>query len=134
MLITYLNHVRTRVIGDIVWSKENGHTVEIDDPETVDLCLTHDGFAIAEDEPLLRLMTAEEAWLLAAEAGVATAVALAALNKQAIRKAAEAMDVSVETVSEWVAATKKLPDGPVLEEKVIAEATAVASASAPSEG
>lgn len=127
MRIIFTNRVWTRVVGDYVWSKDNGHSVAINDAETVAGLLTHEGFAIDPHEPLLQIMTSEQATLLAVEAGVATAVDLAGLNKAAIKKTAKTLQITEATIQGWVDAAKGLTDHPDVLTELIEASTAVAA-------
>ena len=103
MLIEWTNKAVVRVVGDIRWDGENGRIAEVSDPVLAsNLLIAHDGFAVAANEPLLNITTADNVGLLAAYGDIATVAELAAVKPARAKKIAKAAGIPVADVLEWV--------------------------------
>ena len=102
MRIAFLNRSVVRRVGDLEWSDKNGRVVSVSDPLLVGELLTHDGFSIAEDEPLLQVMSVDEAGLLAIDGGVTDITTLANLKSATVKVMAKKMGIAGKVVLGWV--------------------------------
>jgi hypothetical protein len=114
MLIKYTRSAR-RIIGELVWSRENRWTAEVTDAGLISELLTHPAygrdFAVADEEPLAQIVGTHVAPLLVVEAGITTAAQLAALDAEGRKFLAGRMLETARTVNGWVSQAKALLDG-----------------------
>ena len=103
MLIEWKNKARVRVVGDLRWDGENGRIADVSDPVLAsNLLVAHDGFAVAANEPLLKITTADNVTLLAAYGDIAAVAELAAVKPATAKKIAKAAGIPLADILEWV--------------------------------
>jgi hypothetical protein len=102
-----------RVVGDVVWSRENGHVAEVANPRLCADLLTSPGseFAVTQDEPLMQVIPDWEKLADLALFGIASIEALAELNKQGITALVEFTGRDVKEIRAWVTRAKQVHGG-----------------------
>lgn len=122
MRIRFLNTAVKRMVDDLEWSTKNGHVATVSGPDMAGDLLTHEGFVIAEDEPLLRVMSTDEALSLVIDGRVAQIGTLANMKSSTAKAVAKNMGVAPKIVLSWIDAAGRI----ILE--VAKEETAVVAA------
>jgi hypothetical protein len=126
MLITTVSKVKTRVMGAMVWSEENGHVCQVDDLDLLKEMFTHpayDGdFAVSPDDPLGQLVGDDyPVRMLVVYGGITAVEQLASLTKEDAARLASSLVVTQRTLSDWVKAAQKLVKQAADEETAVAQ-------------
>lgn len=102
-----------RIVGDVIWSRENEHVAEVTDPVLCVDLLTSPGneFEVAQDEPLMQVIQDFEKLADLALFEIVSIEALAELNKQGITAMAEFSGHSEKEIRAWVTRAKQVHGG-----------------------
>lgn len=108
MRIKYTGFSQIREVGPYSWTREpDGRVQEVDDPKVVSELMGHEGFEIADDEPLLQIASREQAELMGMF-GIAALSTLVELPAAKVKELAELLSVVESDVKQWVKAAKAL--------------------------
>lgn len=109
MRIRYTGTVGLRIVDGYAWSADNGRVQEVAEPEMALNLLTHEGFSVAEDEPLLQILGSSDlVGKLVVEMGLVDILALSQLKKKEIKMLADSLGVTVLDVEAWVTSARAL--------------------------
>ena len=109
MRIKYTGTIGLRIVDGYAWSAENGRVQDVVEPDLILNLLTHEGFSVADDEPLLQLLGSRDlvGKLVVEQPGLDMAF-LASLKKKEIKSLADSLGVTPAEVEAWVTSARML--------------------------
>lgn len=108
MLIQYTGNAQIRVVDNYTWTRQC-KVVSVNEKETIQNLITHEGFAVDEQDPLAQLVGVEIAGKLAVDHDICSPLDLNQVKKTEFKTFADALGITQSKFSSWVTSAKDAP-------------------------